>query len=154
MHLYSIGHSNHTWERFSALLLEHGIQTLVDVRSRPVSRWAPFANARTLPQRLDEIGVRHSYMGDALGGKPSDPELLDADGQPDYSKIGATVAFKEGITGLVDLSAESTVALMSAEESPKSCHRRLLLGPALQERGVDLRHIRKDGALDPAEALL
>ena len=154
MHLYSIGHSNDTWERFSALLVEHGIQTLVDVRSRPVSRWAPFANARTLPRRLEEREISYVYMGDALGGKPSDPKLLDADGQPDYSKIGATVAFKEGITGLVDLAVESTVALMCAEESPKTCHRRLLLGPALHERGVDLRHIRKDGALDPAEVLL
>ena len=154
MYIYSIGHSKHTWERFSALLTEHRIRTLVDVRSRPVSRWAPFANARTLPQRLEEIGVDYLYTGDALGGKPADPELLNGQGQPDYSKICATGAFKEGIVELVGLAAESTVALMCAEESPKKCHRRLLLGPALERRGVTVRHIRKDGALDPAERLL
>ena len=118
-----------------------------------MSRGAPFANARALPQRLEEIGVGYLYMGDALGGKPSDPELLDGKGQPDYSKIGATVAFKEGIAELVGLAAESTAAVMCAEESPRKCHRRLLLGPALESRGVTVRHIRKDGALDPAERL-
>ncbi len=31
--IYTIGHSNHTWERFRYLLNPHGVEVLVDVRS-------------------------------------------------------------------------------------------------------------------------
>jgi uncharacterized protein (DUF488 family) len=37
MEIYTIGHSNHTLENFTALLREHAIEVLVDVRSQPYS---------------------------------------------------------------------------------------------------------------------
>jgi len=37
--LYTIGHSNHPAEVFLALLRRHGIGRVLDVRSRPYSRW-------------------------------------------------------------------------------------------------------------------
>ncbi|WP_438317905.1 hypothetical protein ACP6EK_03390 [Candidatus Caldatribacterium sp. SIUC1] len=33
--IYTIGHSNHPLERFLELLQKHGIELVVDVRSRP-----------------------------------------------------------------------------------------------------------------------
>ena len=44
MEVYTIGHSNHSWETFLPLLKENGIEVLVDVRSKPISRFAPFSN--------------------------------------------------------------------------------------------------------------
>ena len=72
--LYTIGHSNHTWESFSPLLLDNEIELLVDVRSNPVSRFAPFANHRTLPDLLESVGIDHEFMGGPLGGKPADQD--------------------------------------------------------------------------------
>ena len=144
--VFTIGHSNHTWEAFAALLKRHGVQVVVDVRSRPISRHAPFANRRRLPTLLDGEGMRHVYLGDSLGGKPLDPSLYDQDGRPDYSKIRSKRFFKDGLDTLLRLTGESTVVLMCAEEDPTMCHRTLLLGPALAEIGVELRHIRKDRA--------
>ena len=143
--VFTIGHSNQAWEAFAALLKRHGVQVVVDVRSRPVSRHAPFANKRRLPTLLDGEGMRHVYLGDSLGGKPADPSLCDQDGLPDYAKIRSQRLFKDGIDILLSLTEESTVALMCAEEDPKGCHRSLLIGPVLAARGVELRHIRRDG---------
>ena len=123
---------------------------LVDVRSNPVSRFAPFANLRRLPPLLDQEGVRHVAMGDSLGGKPSDRSLYDESGAPDYGKIASTKAFRDGIEELLRLAEDSVVALMCAEEDPARCHRRLLIGTALVERGVTLRHIRRDGSIQEA----
>ena len=36
--IYTVGHSNHEPERFVALLRQHGIEQIVDVRSSPYSR--------------------------------------------------------------------------------------------------------------------
>ena len=33
--LFTIGHSNHSIERFLALLRPHGVEAVADVRSRP-----------------------------------------------------------------------------------------------------------------------
>ena len=136
MRIYTIGHSNHRWEDFEALLKRHEVQILVDVRSKPASRWAPFANKRTLSVLLERSGFRYLYMGDSLGGKPSDPARHDSSGNPNYRSIRATKIFREGAAELIKLAEDSTVAIMCAEEDPSKCHRRLLIGPALERRGV------------------
>ena len=153
MRIYTIGHSNHTWDEFEALLKVHDIRVLVDVRSRPASRWAPFANRRTLPALLERAGIGYVYMGDSLGGKPSDPARYDSSGNPNYRSIRATNAFRQGLGDLLKLAGDSTVALMCAEEDPGKCHRRLLLGSALEYRDVAMLHIRKDGTAQRSAGL-
>ena len=151
MNTHTIGHSNHTWDSFLPLLKQHGIQTLVDTRTNPASRWAAFSNRRTLPDLLDRAGLGYFYMGALLGGKPSDPSCYDTDGKPDYRKIRSKPFFQEGISELVKLADDSSVALMCAEEDPGKCHRTLLIGPALEERRVMLLHIRANGSAQGAD---
>ena len=141
--IYTIGHSNHRWELFLALLKGHAIETLVDVRSRPVGRWAAFANIHALPGLMEREGVRHVFMGDSLGGKLADRELYDGNGTPDYGKIASQPEFQKGIEELMGVTGVSRVAIMCAEEDPSGCHRALLISPALRHRGVALVHIRK-----------
>ena len=151
--IFTIGHSNHTWDEVSALLREHRVELLVDARSDPVSRYADFANSRALPRLLGRAGMRYVFMGDSLGGKPSDRSCYDEIGRPDYPEIRSRGFFQEGIEKLLELAKGSTVVLMCAEEDPSKCHRRLLIGPALLEHDVDLLHIRGDGTVTGSEAL-
>ena len=151
--IFTIGHSNHTWDDFSRLLRQHGVEELVDVRSRPVSRFADFANSPTLGRLLEREGVRYVFKGDSLGGKPSDRSCYDDDGKPDYDEIRSRDFFKTGIGELTALAEATTVALMCAEEDPGKCHRRLLIGPSLAELGVSLSHIRGDGSVQRTEDL-
>ena len=151
--VFTIGHSNHTWAEFSALLTLHGIEVLVDVRSNPVSKYADFANTRALPRLLAQEGMAYEFMGDSLGGKPPDRSCYDEKGKPDYRKMRSREPFREGIDRLMELAENSTVVLMCAEEDPSKCHRRLLIGPALVERDVKLLHIRGDGTVVGSEAL-
>ena len=84
MSVYTIGHSNHSWDTFKELLTANGIELLVDVRSRPVSRFAPFSNKRVFPALLETVGIEYHFMGDSIGGRPHDQSLYDAEGKPDY----------------------------------------------------------------------
>ena len=145
--IFTIGHSNHRWDDFSPLLKQHGVQVLVDVRSNPVSRHAPFANKNTLPSLLEGEGIRYAYLGDALGGKPTDASCYDTKGKPAYEKMRSSASFQQGIGELLKLAESSRAVLMCAEEDPAKCHRRLLIGPALVQRGGNLQDIRGDGSV-------
>ena len=123
------------------------MQVLVDVRTNPVSRWAPFANRRTLPGLLEQEVMGYVYMGEALGGKPADPSYYNADGMPDYGKMRSKALFQDGIMQLLKLARESRIVLMCSEEDPSGCHRTLLIGPALKKHDVSLLHIRKNGSV-------
>ena len=145
--IYTIGHSNHSWETFLPLLRRNGIELVVDTRTNPVSRFAPFANYRTLPGLLESAGIGYEFMGGTLGGKPRDPSMYDAKGKPDYRKMRATDEFEEAIDQLAGMASRRATAILCSEEDPSGCHRLLLLGPALEERGCVQRHVRKDGRL-------
>ena len=146
--IFTIGHSNHTWDKLVTLLKQHGVQVLVDTRSNPVSRFAPYASSRRLPGLLEQEGIRYVYLGDGLGGRPNDRSCYDEKGRPDYRVMRSRESFREGVEELLGLAEESAVAIMCAEEDPAKCHRTLLVGPALEQRGVRLRHIRKDGMVE------
>ena len=151
--IYTIGHSIHDWETFLGLLNMHGVDVVVDARSAPVSRRAAFANKRTMPALLKQEDLAYVYLGDALGGKPSDGDLYGEDGKPDYRKMRALESFQAGIDTVFELSERQTVALMCSEEDPSKCHRHLLIEPAMLQRGVGLMHIRRDGSVQHSDAL-
>ena len=56
--VFTVGHSNLSLDRFVALLAEHGIGTLVDVRSVPFSRFGPQFNRAELDHALPRVGIR------------------------------------------------------------------------------------------------
>ncbi|MBW7837210.1 MAG: DUF488 domain-containing protein [Sphingomonadales bacterium] len=146
--IFTIGHSNHGLDHFLALLEKAGITALADVRSKPASRFCPHFNRENLKAALIAHGISYVYLGDALGGKPADPALY-SHGRPDYRKIAASAAFKEGLARLMAGAKTRRIAMMCAERDPRQCHRTHLITPALVAEGVAITHILSDGGLLP-----
>ena len=145
--LYSIGHSNVAAERLIALLEQHSIRTLCDVRSAPYSRYNPQFNREALAETLRAAGIAYRFMGDTLGGKPTDGALRTEDGTlPDYARIAASPHFQRGLNQLIDLGRRAPTAFMCSEADYHGCHRHRLIAPALIERGVLVWHIMPDGS--------
>ena len=145
VHIFTIGHSNHNWETFSPLLIDNGIEQLVDVRSRPVSRFARFSNRRSFPGLLESIGIDYEFMGGPLGGRPADAAMYNTDGKPDYDMMRSQDEFQIAIGELAALASRRRTVILCSEGDPKQCHRRLLLGPSLEAAGLELLHIMRDG---------
>ena len=144
--IFTIGHSNHTWESFAPLLADNEIELLVDTRTRPVSRFAPFANHRTLPDLLEGAGIDYEFMGGPRWeASRRIPAMYDSAGKPDYHKMRSPDEFQEAISQLVGMASRRRTAILCSEEDPSQCHRLLLLGPSLEENGCRLLHIRKYG---------
>lgn len=146
--LFTVGHSNLELGVFLALLAQHGVQSLCDVRSRPASFRFPQFNREPLEAGLSSAGVRYEFLGEALGGRPADPRVYRGDGLVDYAARRRSPDFAEGIDRALALSRTSVTALMCAEEDPLQCHRFLMICPALLDRGVTPAHIRRGGVLE------
>ena len=144
----TVGHSNHALETFVALLLQHGVTALADVRSAPYSRFNPQFNRKALDASLETLGIEYAFMGRALGGRPDDPTCYE-DGRVRYDRLAETPLFREGLERIVDGAQRQRIALMCAEKEPLDCHRTILVGRSLAERGVTVAHILADGTLEP-----
>ena len=144
--IYTIGHSDHDTGEFIALLRQHSITLVVDVRSRPYSRWAHQFNRETLARDLEDAGIAYRFMGDVLGGRPADPALYDPERErPDYRRVAQSITYQAGIDRLLDLARDERVAVMCSEGDHRRCHRHLLIAQTLLERGVRVLHIQPDG---------
>lgn len=149
----SIGHSNHAAERFLSLLQSHAIQVVVDTRSQPYSKYTPHFDQIDLKAALTAAGIRYLYLGRELGGRPDGDEFYDEDGHVLYDRVAATPLFQEGLSRLERGIQEYKVALLCAEENPAACHRRLLVGRVLIDRGFQVDHIRGDGTVQTEEEI-
>ncbi len=146
--ILTVGHSNMSLRQFTELVSGQGVGILVDTRSNPSSRWAPHFGREFLRDAAREAAFEYRYMGDSLGGKPSDSRFYREDGTVDYEAIARTDLYVAGIERVLEMARETVVCLLCAEEDPLACHRRLLVGKTLRERGVTLRHLRRDGSLE------
>jgi uncharacterized protein (DUF488 family) len=150
--LFSIGHSNVAAERLIALLEQHNIQALCDVRSAPYSRYNPQFNRETLAATLQAASIAYRYMGDALGGMPTDSALRTEDGaHADYARIAAAPSFQHALSQLIELGQRTPTAFMCGEADYHGCHRHRLITPALIERGVVVWHIMANGSRERGE---
>ncbi len=145
MQLFTIGHSNHSADRFQRLLSDHGIEVLVDVRSWPHSRYVEWVDRSRIGEIAKAAGARYLFLGKELGGRPESAGLYDATGHVLYGEVAKSAEFRAGIERLRRGAELHRVAIMCSEEDPTSCHRRLLVAKVLLEEGLTIGHIRGDG---------
>ena len=144
--LYTIGHGTRPIAELINLIKSFGVEYLADVRSRPYSKYNPQYNRESLFTALEKEGIRYVYLGDELGGRPDDPACYDSRGKIDYAFVRRQTFFRKGLERLkVAQSKELKVVLLCSESKPQQCHRSRLIGRALIEEGLTLRHIDEKG---------
>ena len=165
MKLFTIGHSNHSLEKFLQLLEENGITLLVDVRSAPYSRYHTQFNKNSLEQYLPQHAIEYAFAGKYLGGRPTDPscykrrvlpeEDTDFLHEVDYPEVMKRPWYVQGIHRLLELAGEQLAVIMCSEEDPAHCHRHHLIARYLlmEHPEVDVRHIRGDGIVYGARSI-
>ena len=143
----TIGHSTHALDEFVALLQQHRVTAVGDVRSAPYSRFNPQFNHDVLPSSLKVFGIEYVYLGHALGGRSDDPACYEK-GRICYDRVAKTDHFRRGLNRVVYGAGNHRIALMCAEKEPLECHRTLLVSQALDDQGVEVAHIHADGGIE------
>lgn len=142
----TIGHSTLPYERFLALLRQASVTAVADVRTAPFSRHFPHFNRDVLRDELRQDNVAYVFLGQELGGRPKG-ERFFCDGVADYEQMAKTEDFARGLERVIEGAKTYRIAMMCSEHDPLDCHRCLLVGRALHERGVAVRHILSSGQI-------
>ncbi len=125
--IYSIGHSNRSFDEFQKLLFNAGIQTVIDCRSRPRSRFPQF-NQNRLQSNLADSSIYYEFKGDNLGG------------------LGTNVDQVETIDDLSErVKLGECIVLMCSEGNPANCHRSSVLAPLFESKGLVVCHLLYEG---------
>jgi len=170
MTIYTIGHSTRSLEELIAALGGHGITTLVDIRSFPMSRRMPYFNRESLEVELPEHGIAYVWLKE-LGGrrkkilKDSPNTALRNESFRNYADFMITEEFAGGIARLLELAGDTAgpstrtgnfarsslrmtpeegrqggTAIMCAERVYFQCHR-MLVSDYLTAHGHTVLHI-------------
>ncbi len=150
--LFTVGHSILEFENFAALLKDHCVELVADVRSTPQSGRLPHFSQPAFEKLLRAEDFDYLFLGEELGGRPDDADAYRPDGLVDYQARRKSYAFQAGLSRLQKELEGRCVAMMCAEEDPLECHRFLMVCPELAKRGVIPLHIRKGSRIETQEA--
>ena len=149
--IWTVGHSTRTGDELLALLAEHAIETLVDVRRFPGSRRHPQFSREILPAALAASGISYLHEVDLGGRRAARP------GSPHVAwRVAAFRGYADWMDGpefaaalerLIELGGRRRTVILCAEAVPWRCHRRLI-SDALVTRGHLVRHILALGRSD------
>lgn len=140
--LYTIGHSNQSFEEFLHMLYAQDIGVIVDVRSVPASKYTPQFNKEILQVALKRAEITYLSFASEFGARRTDS--LDVNGRVNFERAVQTSAFVHGVERLnVGLSKGYRIALMCSEANPLECHRFSMISRYFYEHGVDVQHIIK-----------
>lgn len=146
--IYTIGHGSRRIQDFLSTINGFGIKYLIDVRSQPYSKFNPQYNQNDLKFFLEENGITYVFMGDSIGGRPTDKSCYDEDGKVDYEKVKVKEFFIQGIERLKTAYYKNIpIVIMCSEGKPCECHRSKLIGRVLSSDNIQLKHIDEKGKI-------
>ncbi len=150
--LYTIGHGAKTADELTAMLRQHDVALLVDVRSFPGSRRNPDVAKEVMPQWLTAAGIDYRHEPD-LGGRRKPPTTeIPRDhwwqnrAFANYAAHTRTPAFEAAYQRLLQDADSRNVAIMCGEPVWWRCHRRMIADLATRD-GRLVQHIMPNGSL-------
>lgn len=152
--LYTVGHSNRTFEEFLQLLRTHRIGRVVDVRTVPKSRRVPWFNKEELAPALNKADIRYAYLPELGGLRHSKKDSINRGWKNEsfrgFADYMATPEFEIGLEKLNEMLPTLKTAVMCAEAVPWRCHRSLI-SDAETARGISVEHLMTPHSKKPHE---
>lgn len=150
--IFTIGHSNHSIDNFLALLKEHNVTALADVRSTPYSKYTPQFSKDSLKRSLANSSVVYVFLGKELGARSENLACYRA-GKVQFELLARDPLFVQGLERVDRGATEHTIAIMCAEKDPLECHRAVLVARNIAARGIAVAHILSDGSIETQEQM-
>lgn len=145
MDIYTIGHSNYSIEKLIDMLKHYNIDTVVDIRGIPYSKYNIQFNKENIRKTLIDKGFIYVYMAEEFAANRSSKISYNHEGYADFEKVINEASFLQGIERLkVGLAKGYKIALLGAMQDPIRCHRSILVGRALQNKNFNVKHILDD----------
>ncbi|ALB47190.1 MULTISPECIES: DUF488 family protein [Clostridium] len=154
MYIYTIGHSNYSIEKLIDMLKTYDIDTVVDIRGTPYSKYNVQYNKETIAETLKKEGFIYIYMAKELAAQRQDKNSYNKEGYSDFEKVIMEEDFLRGIERLkTGCQKGYNIVLLGAMQDPIRCHRSILVGRSLRENGFNVKHILDDYTLASQEKI-
>jgi len=144
INIFSIGYEGKPIGAFIALLRQHGVERIIDVRQAPYSRKPGFSK-KPLEASLLNAGIEYVGIPELGTDKASrDAQKEDDDIAPILKEY--KIKFQNNITHynhLKTLAREKASAIMCYEEDYRQCHRQVI-GERLEADGFKIVHLGGD----------
>jgi len=131
-----------TW---SARLLAHGIEVVVDVRNLPLSRKKGLSESQ-LRALLSERGIKYLHVKELGNPKVYRDALRDGLDFEEFARIfrGHLETKTATLEELSDLAMSHRVRILCYEENPKACHRSLVAESVARRRpdAIEVVHLQ------------
>lgn len=154
--IWTIGHADHSLEKFLGLLAAQHIQVLVDTRSMLPTDSNIWFHPDNLQASLENASIKFRRFGQDIPKGAEGVPLHEPEGSYKAGPLPClqfeSVAF-QGWAKLEQGCRHSRIALLCSEESPVRCNRRLLISRPLTAKGIKTCHIRGNGRLQAEEDL-
>ena len=153
--LLTVGHGTLDREGLGDLLVEAGVEHLVDVRRFPGSRHNPDARREVLEEWLPARGVGYRWE-ERLGGRRRLSAEDDATSLDPWWRVDQFRAYAAGTRApgyaaamgqLLEEARARRTAVMCSEAVWWRCHRRIVADVAVLTHGVEVLHLMPDGRL-------
>ncbi len=142
MTVFTIGYEGLNIDAFMSLLVEHGVETVVDIRELPLSRKPGFSK-KALASVLNLSGLEYVHMVDLGCPKPVRNRYREDGNWKRYTEGFLKYLNTQGvaIAELSDLVSSSSCALLCYEADFNFCHRSMVATAVREYCGAEIEHI-------------
>lgn len=143
MTIFTIGYEGLDIDVFLSLLVEHGIETLVDIRELPLSRKPGFSK-KALANALNLSGLEYIHMVDLGCPKPVRDRYREDGNWKRYTEgfLKHLKTQDAAIAELSELAGSSNCALLCYEADFNFCHRSMVANAVRDCCGAKVEHIK------------
>ena len=126
--VFTIGYERRCGEELVSLLIDAGVETLVDIREKAMSRKPDF-RGKALRTRCEDAGISYEPMP-FLGSTEDQRKRLKESGNigkfQRQFRVYAKRHMMDGVAVLAKLAKKRTVALICYERAHEDCHRNII----------------------------
>ena len=140
--VYTAGYEGISIDRFLNLLVESGIERVIDVRNNPTARRYGFHKS-TLSRLLNQLDIAYCHFAQ-LGIRSEVRQRFSAAGNRagmfDEYEVTTIPTQSEAVRAVSELIAERPSVLVCMESDPSCCHRSRLAKPVSKLTGLPIVH--------------
>ena len=154
MDVYTIGYSPYSLDEFIKTILQHRISCLIDVRSNPHSAYYTDYDKESLSEKLKKSNILYRNYAHELGARQEDLRFFCDEGYLDFDIFTKSAQFEDGVEKIKKgINMGYSFVLMCAEKDPMTCHRAIMIGKALKEKGFHVKHILYPDRIETQEEM-
>lgn len=143
--IFTIGYTAFQFNDFISVLKKYNVNSVIDVRSSPYSKFHSEYNTDKLSEELKKRSFAYRNYKNEFGARQLEIKYYPH-GYMDFSLFVKSDAFRSGMEKIMNASEMGyRFVLMCAEKDPVTCHRVIMVAHEFYKQGYTVKNILANG---------